>query len=65
MFALHDVHALKPVEEAMEPSAHASQVSMPDLDVNEPLAHAEHDAAPAPLYLPAPQDAHDACPAEP
>ena len=49
----------------MEPSAHASQVSMPDLDVNEPLAHAVHDAAPAPLYLPAPHDAHVVCPAVP
>ena len=49
----------------MEPSAQASQVSVPVLDVNEPLAQDVHDDAPAALYLPAPHDAHVVCPAVP
>jgi hypothetical protein len=49
----------------MEPSAQASQVSVPLVAANEPLAHAVHDAAPAALYLPAPHDAHVVCPAVP
>ena len=49
----------------MEPSAQASQVSVPVLDVNEPLAQDVHDDAPAALYLPATHDTQDACPVEP